>query len=297
MLFIVITESCVFRPIPPSQAVMAVSNTYGRVRKPVSFNLIGMFSHIQGFEVNGEYGHADNDCSIWMPVAPPGYTALGCVVHPGNKPPPNHIVYCLRSDLVTSTMYSECMYTTASNPSFLSGFSLWRLDNIIGSFYAHASTESPPKHCGLDLSHILWSSIPHHVSSTDSALDPAVDFDNESQEVSGQTASSSGWDVLRSISKSTNCYMSTPHFERIWWDKGNDVRRPVSIWRPIPRPSYAALGDCITEGLGYCHMTFSHKSFNQLMIWFSALVAGFVKTSKVTLCFFKIVWVYLSWLF
>lgn len=248
--YVVLGDCVTSRPIPPSQAVMAVSNTYGRVRKPVSYNLIGTFSHFQGFEVKEEHGHGDNDCSIWMPVAPPGYTALGCVAHPGNKPPPNHIVYCLRSDLVTSTMYSECMYTTASNPSFLSGFSLWRLDNVIGSFYAHASTEPPPKHCGLDLSHILWSSIPHHVSSTDSALDPETDFDNESQEVSGQTASSSsGWDVLRTISKSTNCYMSTPHFERIWWDKGNDVRRPVSIWRPIPRPSYAALGDCITEGL------------------------------------------------
>ncbi|TKY54291.1 Vacuolar protein sorting-associated protein 13C [Spatholobus suberectus] len=43
--------------------------------------------------------------------------------------------------------------------------------------------------------------------------------------------------------------MSTPNFERIWWDKGSDLRRPVSIWRPITRHGYSVLGDCITEGL------------------------------------------------
>ncbi|KAK4405432.1 putative vacuolar protein sorting-associated protein 13A [Sesamum angolense] len=43
--------------------------------------------------------------------------------------------------------------------------------------------------------------------------------------------------------------MSTPNFERIWWDRGGDIRRPFSIWRPIPRLGYAILGDCITEGL------------------------------------------------
>ncbi|KAL4193113.1 hypothetical protein AMTRI_Chr06g197730 [Amborella trichopoda] len=58
-----------------------------------------------------------------------------------------------------------------------------------------------------------------------------------------------GWDMLRSISKSSSYYMSTPHFERIWWDKGSDHRKPVSIWRPLPRPGFTILGDCITVGL------------------------------------------------
>ena len=68
-----------FRPIPPSQAVMAVSNTYGRVRKPIGFNLIGLLSGIQGFDRGKGHSDLDSDCSLWMPVAPPGYTALGCV--------------------------------------------------------------------------------------------------------------------------------------------------------------------------------------------------------------------------
>ncbi|PKI62680.1 hypothetical protein CRG98_016951 [Punica granatum] len=251
--YVVLGDCVTSRPIPPSQAVMAVSNTYGRVRKPIGFDLIGMFSNTQGFEANEMHASADigSTCSVWMPVPPPGYKALGFVAYLGDQPPPNHIVYCLRSDLVTSTMYSECIYTVAPNLVFPSGFSIWRLDNVVGSFCASASTNCPPKDYCLNLSHvILWSSSQHHVSSKESARWGSVpDHHDGSQQTIGQTTSSSGWDVLRSISKATNCYMSTPHFERIWWDKGNDVRRPVSIWRPVTRSGYAVLGDCMTEGL------------------------------------------------
>lgn len=232
---------------------MAVSNTYGRVRKPIGFNLIGRFSNIEGAERNEGHVSADADstCSIWMPVPPPGYKALGFVANLGDEPPPNHIVFCLRSDLVTSAMYSECIYTATPNLMFPSGFSIWRLDNVVGSFCASPTINSPPEDYGLDLSHvILWSSSQHFLSSKESAsLGSRQDDHNGSQQIGGQSMSSPGWDVLRSISKATNCYMSTPHFERIWWDKGNDVRRPVSIWRPVARSGYAVLGDCIMEGL------------------------------------------------
>ncbi|KAI7737222.1 hypothetical protein M8C21_001545, partial [Ambrosia artemisiifolia] len=87
----------------------------------------------------------------------------------------------------------------------------------------------------------------HRLSTRESRSDVNVDHENAHQQRSNQS-SSSGWDTLRSISKAS-CYMSTPSFERIWWDKGSDIRRPVSVWRPIPRPGFKVLGDCITEGL------------------------------------------------
>ncbi|KAK3187934.1 hypothetical protein Dsin_027495 [Dipteronia sinensis] len=235
------------KSIPPSQAVMAVSNTYGRVRKPIGFNLIGLVSDVEGIEVHLV---GDRDCSLWMPVAPPGYTAMGCVANIGRQPPPNHIVYCLRSDLVTSTAFSECIYSAPSNPRFESGFSIWRMDNVLGSFYAHCSSECPSKGSSCNLNHLLlWNSTRPHLSSEESAPDLTDDHDYECQNTSVEGASSSGWDVLRSISKATNYYVSTPHFERVWWDKGSEIRRPVSIWRPLSRVGYAMLGDCVTEGL------------------------------------------------
>ncbi|PON64877.1 Phosphatidylinositol-4, 5-bisphosphate phosphodiesterase gamma [Parasponia andersonii] len=247
--YVILGDCVTSRPIPPSQAVMAVSNTYGRVRKPIGFNLIGFFSGILG--LSGGEGQADvnSDCSLWEPVAPPGYTALGCVVNIGNQEPPNHIVYCIRSDLVTMTNYSECIFSVPSNPCFLSGFSIWRLDNILGSFSAHSSIQCPSVDNSWDLNHLLIWSSNRHYSPKESASGFTINHDYGGQETSNQNSNSSGWDVVRSISKATNFYMSTPNFERIWWDKGGDVRRPVSIWRPIARPGYAILGDCIIEGL------------------------------------------------
>ncbi|RWW86057.1 hypothetical protein BHE74_00005220 [Ensete ventricosum] len=51
-----------------------------------------------------------------MPIPPPGYSAVGCVAHPGSQPPPNHIVHCLRADLLTSTNFSvfKCDYPAIS---------------------------------------------------------------------------------------------------------------------------------------------------------------------------------------
>ncbi|KAK8661863.1 hypothetical protein V6N13_091452 [Hibiscus sabdariffa] len=238
-------------PIPPSQAVLAVSNTYGRVRKPVGFNLIiGSLSRVLGSEGVDGHSDVDSDCSLWMPIPPPGYTSMGCVANIGKHPPPNHAVYCLRSDLVTSATHSECMLIAPSNQHFASGFSIWRVDNVIGSFYAHSSTVCPSKNISSDLSHLLlWNSFWSYASPKKSVPGSAVDNSHISQQTSDQSASSSGWDILRSISKASSCYVSTPHFERMWWDMGSELRRPVSIWRPISRRGYAIVGDCIVEGL------------------------------------------------
>ena len=245
---------------------MAVSNMYGRVRKPVGFNLIGVFSSILGLCGGEGQPTIDNDCSIWEPVAPPGYTAMGCVVTIGNQAPSNHIVYCLRSDLVTLTTSSECIFCSPSNRQFLSGFSIWRLDNLLGSFSAHASTKSPSVHNSWDLNHLLlWNSHRQNSASKESASGFTFDHDNGGQERSKQSVNPSGWDMVRSSSKATTCYMSTPNFERIWWDKGSDIRRPVSIWRPIARLGYAILGDCISEGLELFILQYHYVIFLVIM--------------------------------
>ncbi|XP_015087740.1 uncharacterized protein LOC107031055 isoform X1 [Solanum pennellii] len=244
--YVILGDCVTSRPNPPSQAVIAVSNMYGRVRKPLDFRLIGLFSDIQGSEMAQDV----DDCSLWLPIAPPGYVAMGCVAHTGRQPPPNHIVHCIRSDLVTSTKLLECIFSVAANTAFKSGYSIWRLDNALGSFYAHPTSSHPQKSCCFDLNNLLlWSSSWY----TSSLKVPTVDLTSESEhlhhQTSKQSATSSGWDIIRSISKATSCYISTPNFERIWWDRGNDLRPAVSIWRPIRRPGYAVLGDCITEGL------------------------------------------------
>lgn len=242
--YVILGDCVTSRPIPPSQAVMAVSNTYGRVRKPLGFKLVGLFSGIQQSE---RVEDNDSDCSVWSPIAPPGYLAVGCVAHIGKEPPPNHIVYCIRADLATSTAYSACMFNAPSNNTYPSGFSIWRLDNLLGSFYANPSVSCPPQDICYDLNHLLLlNSSWHRLSARESRS--KVNESTTQQSSNQEGTSSSGWDVIRSISKAS-CYMSTPSFERIWWDKGSDTRKPLSVWRPIPRPGFKVLGDCITEGL------------------------------------------------
>lgn len=245
-----------FRPIPPSYAVMAVSSTYGRVRKPLRFELIGLFSAIQGGESSEGSSDTNGDCSIWIPIPPQGYTALGCVVHRGRQPPHTHIVHCVRSDLVTSARYSECIFSKSANQSFLSGFSIWRLDNVVGSFYAHPLTDCPPINICRDLNHlVLLNSSQAHISYEKSSFDLASGHDYEYGKQYGQSANSSRWDIVKSISRGTS-YISTSNFERIWWYKGGDVGGPVSIWRPMRRPGYAILGDCLVEGLELFYIFF-----------------------------------------
>lgn len=255
------------RPIPPSQVVLAVSNTYGRVRKPVGFKFIASLSSILDLGSATQL-NKDTDCSIWMPIPPPGYLAVGCVAHPGNQPPPNHIVYCLRADLVTSTKFSSCISLSPPSSRYIflplcsvhalknniliflwydcrvpSAFSLWRIDNVVGSFYAHNSVDCPPWTESFDLHQILLRK-PDDIYSKEIA-----DKEPQYQQDGNSSSNSSGWDILRTLSGATAHCMSTPRFERIWWDKGCDMRRSISIWRPAGRPAFGALGDCVTEGL------------------------------------------------
>ncbi|KAK6160946.1 hypothetical protein DH2020_004327 [Rehmannia glutinosa] len=224
--YVVLGDCVTSRPNPPSQSVLAVSNDMVVVRKPLGFKFIGSFSSIQGQQTDEVLSNIDSDCSLWLPVAPSGYLALGCVAHVGSQPPPSHIVHCIRSDLhMASRQLSRVILCTSIR---------W------------LSVQK----CCFDLNHLLlWNSSQRQSSSNESLLDFNNEHENACLQASHQGATSSGWDVLRSISKASTYYMSTPNFERIWWDRGGDLRRPFSIWRPLPRLGYAILGDCITEGL------------------------------------------------
>jgi vacuolar protein sorting-associated protein 13A/C len=96
---------------PPAQAVMAISNTYPFAKKPLAFKLI--------WSSQGDTSKADNmdkdddqseHCCVWMPVAPPGYLALGCVAERGHMPPSPSVFRCIHSDLVTSGSLSDCIF-------------------------------------------------------------------------------------------------------------------------------------------------------------------------------------------
>jgi len=122
------------RSVPPSQVVVAVSNTYGRVRKPLGFWLLRVLPGSLDL-IDSPQSTEENECSIWIPVPPPGYLALGCVVNIGRLPPSNHVVYCLRSDLVTSATFSDCIHTI----SFAAGYDIIIFFSRLTCHFVHCS--------------------------------------------------------------------------------------------------------------------------------------------------------------
>ncbi|CAM6102066.1 unnamed protein product [Calypogeia fissa] len=246
---------------PPSQAVMAVSKTYRHLQRPLRFDLLwcstGEVTHEQDGEACGRLSSTDpGKCwCIWLPVAPPGYVALGCIVERGTSPPPLSIVHCIRSDLVTSGSMSDCLFylpPDASRKEHVNGCSFWRIENAVGSFFVHSSIEPPPKSVLCDLREVLRYGLDSSGNEPDKpSTEPATPLDLGSRRRLDRRPSSSRLDSVPSspLQSSRNFIITTQQFERIWWDKGSDSRKVVSIWRPKPPPGYAVLGDCLVEGL------------------------------------------------
>jgi hypothetical protein len=71
------------------------------------------------------------------------------------------------------------------------------------------------------------------------------------------------------LSKAGKYYSSVAHFERMWWDKGSDARKHVSIWRPVVSTGYAMLGDFVTDGYVGCSWFLASFNWQQDMCRYS----------------------------
>eukprot|EP00850_Spirogloea_muscicola_P005223 SM000023S07679 [mRNA] locus=s23:814661:836470:+ [translate_table: standard] len=120
---------------PPSQAVVAVSTSFGRVKKPVKYNKIW---------ATAESG--DQMCTFWLPVPPRGYAALGCIGQKGQQPPPIKSVCCVREDLLSTATFSDCIaFLPPSSTVGDKGASIWRVENSVGSFLVQANLDPPAR--------------------------------------------------------------------------------------------------------------------------------------------------------
>lgn len=247
--YVILGDCVTLGSVPPSQAVMAVSNTYGRVTKPLGFQLVWSFSSLNHLGSESHNVDEDVECSVWMPIAPMGYTVLGCVAQIGKAPPSTSIVNCIRSDLLTSAMFSDCIYYIPPNSRDQDGFSIWCIENAVGSFLANTSVEPPPKSVVCDLREMLhrnFTSSDLHEETPNSEMNAKSDVG--SKHGVDSRPSMPRWDRTASMARLAR-YLSTSQFDLIWWDKGSESRSAVSIWRPVPPPGYAIIGDSIVEGL------------------------------------------------
>ncbi|XP_024542530.1 uncharacterized protein LOC9648284 isoform X1 [Selaginella moellendorffii] len=226
--YVILSDCVTSGTAPPSQGVVAVFNSHHRVKKPLKFDLVW-----------SSYGNSSNSvlneepCCVWLPVAPPGYKAVGCVAERGTSPPSLNTVHCVRSDLLTSSAVTDCVLCIPpGDRDYADGCSIWRVDNTIGSFFARSSVNPPQKDMLCDLRHLVLN----HLSSPTERTDDAVEV-----KVVERTP--------HPAPRASRNSLTTPQFERLWWDRGTETRRVVSIWRPIPASGYAIVGDSIVDGL------------------------------------------------
>ncbi|CAI6011358.1 unnamed protein product [Closterium sp. NIES-65] len=275
------------RAAPPEHAVLAVSTAFRRVKRPLGFSLLWC-SHAPAAApaqeaadvAAGGEGGDDTHCRIWLPLAPPGYAALGCVAAVGRAPPHVSTVHCVRCDLLTPSSLSDCIFYRPGARSPTSdasgterggntggGASMWVVGNSMRTFFACQGTAPPPPAVLRD----LREDLRFHPATT------APDPDDTDPEASSHSPTSTSLTCvpsgrLESLARLPSSRFQPPlaasasalagaagaaarpfvpaaSFERVWWSKGAaGVTSHVSFWRPVAVPGYAMLGDCVADG-------------------------------------------------
>lgn len=105
-----------------------------------------------------QVGHIDkrrgmDSVSFWFPQAPPGYVSLGCIASKSTmKPEETTLLRCVRSDLVSGGQFPDnSIWDTTEIKHTREGFSIWTLDNELGTFIVRNGFKRPPKRFGLRL--------------------------------------------------------------------------------------------------------------------------------------------------
>jgi len=120
-------------PSSPSDTITVVDDD------PTQPLLVPPVGYIQIWNDKGSGAHMDG--SIWMPVAPPGYVALGAVSQTGYNQPDVTQLRCLRSDLVDSAFLGPLIWNDQGSGAHLDVevFAIQRLS----TFYAQGNYNPP----------------------------------------------------------------------------------------------------------------------------------------------------------
>lgn len=103
---------------PPAKGVLAVNPSFVRVKRPISFRLIwpcsirntsgGNHGPTGDILKHDDYGQEEG-FSVWFPIAPKGFVAVGCVVSSGREVPSLSSALCIMSSLVSPSTLKDCI--------------------------------------------------------------------------------------------------------------------------------------------------------------------------------------------
>ncbi|KAG0473021.1 hypothetical protein HPP92_014878 [Vanilla planifolia] len=226
---------------PPAKGVLAVNTSFAKVKRPTSYRLISSFGLENAARKDffsilpSEDDDSVNDCcSVWFPVAPKGYVAVGCVVSPGSRPPSLSSALCILSSLVTPCTLKDCIaFQMADLNGHANDIAFWRVDNSFGSFLP-ASSDMSVDGRAYEFRHMIFG-LPEQPAMT-----TKVQNDSETSNQSplqGRTVLTSGR-LLEVVAS----------FRLIWWNQGTDPHKRLSIWRPVVPRGMVFLGDIAVQG-------------------------------------------------
>lgn len=147
---------------PPNSAV--VLNDVGDeacLKLPQDFQLVGKIQKQKGNE----------SISFWLPQAPPGFVALGCIASKSSpKQEEFSSLRCIRSDMVTGDQFSEeSIWDSSDAKVSTEPFSLWSIGNEMGTFIVRNGFKKPPKRFALKIAGPTVSS-----GSDDTVIDAEI---------------------------------------------------------------------------------------------------------------------------
>ncbi|KAK6935059.1 Pleckstrin homology domain [Dillenia turbinata] len=129
---------------PPNMCIVLHDSGDGELLKPpLDFQLVGQIKKHKGVD----------SVSFWLPQAPPGFVTLGCIACRGTpKQYDFNSLRCIRSDMVTGIQFAEeNLWDTSEVGRRAEQFSLWTVDNELGTFLVRSGYKKPPKRFALKL--------------------------------------------------------------------------------------------------------------------------------------------------
>ncbi|XP_042394059.1 uncharacterized protein LOC121984930 isoform X2 [Zingiber officinale] len=232
---------------PPSKGVLALNTSFLRVKRPLSYNLIwrsGYPSPDKGKYDHGSNVSSNDNCvvngglSIWFPIAPTGYVAVGCVVSSGSSQPPLSSGLCILSSLVSPSSFKDCVALNLSNSKH-ADFAFWRVDNSFGSFLPANPNNKNLIGKAYELRHVHFGNF--NFSTKDRSSNVKY---NTRDDING-----GGSHFERAgVFTSSRLFESVANFKLVWWNHGTPSQKKLSIWRPVFSPEMVFLGDIAIQG-------------------------------------------------
>ncbi|KMT11750.1 hypothetical protein BVRB_5g105600 [Beta vulgaris subsp. vulgaris] len=226
---------------PPTKAVLAVNKNLVKLKRPESFKLI--WPRIKSNDVSDPEGinrlpyiiqEGNVSCSIWYPVAPKGYTAMGCVVSSGTAPPPLSSSFCILASLVSSCPLRDCVVIGASNENLLA-LPFWRVDNCFGTFLPTESNSMKLVGGAYDLRHFFFG------------LSEFTE-DNSRSDLRHVSVRHGPLPAESAIANSARRFEDVDTFHLVWRNQGSNSGKELSIWRPLSPSGMVYFGDIAVKG-------------------------------------------------